>query len=118
MLLSVLFFKLSLENFLSQQRETQAPSASEQQAFPRRQSELGTQDLICEWASVQSRVTMWLIDENLHCLCSRSQRSRCTKEVLSRCPTSRLCQKYTSILQTNQLYCLKVIHVGGFIRIS
>lgn len=81
MLLSVLFLKLSLENFLSQQRERE--SDSEQRAVPRwRQSEPELQDLICEWASVKSRVTMRLIDENPHCLCSRSQGSRCTKGVL------------------------------------
>lgn len=72
----------------------------------------------CEWPSVQSRVTMWLIDENLHCLCSRPQRSRCTKGVLSWCPTSRLCRKFTSILQTGHIYCLKVMHEEVFINVS
>lgn len=105
MLLSVLFFKLSLGNFLSQQRETQAHGASEQGASPRQQSELGTQNVICEWPSVQSGVTMWLIDENLHCLYSRSQRSRRTKRVLSRCPASR-----------HSFCCLKVMLGGGFIN--
>lgn len=110
------FFKPSLENFLSQQRETQTHTASEQQAFPRRLSELGTQDLICEWPSVQSRVTMWLIDENLHCLCARPQRSHCTKGVLSQ----PLVFVGSTHLYRDQvkIYWSKVIHVGDFINIS
>lgn len=108
MLLSGLFFKLSLENFLSQQRETQTHSASEQQVFPR------WQDLICEWPSVQARGTMWLIVENLHCLHSRSQRSCCTKRFF--CHGAQPPVFVESTLQTSQLYCLKVMHLGGLIR--
>ncbi len=82
MLLSVLSFKPSLENFLSQQRETQAHSAHRAASFSIVAEQTGnTAHRICEWTSVRSRVTMWLIDENLHCLCSQSQRSCCTKGV-------------------------------------
>lgn len=117
MLLSVLFPKPSVENFVSQQRETQAQS-SELFHGGGASWELSTQDLICEWPSVPSRATMRLIDENLHCLCSRSQRSHCTKGALSRRPTSHLCRKYTSIMPASQIYCFKVTHIGRFMNIS
>ena len=74
-------------------REQRSPSAAASFSTAAEWAGSSPQDLICEWTSVQYRVTMRLIDENLHCLCSRSQRSPCTKQVLSQCLTSRLCRK-------------------------
>lgn len=99
MLHSVLFFKLSLENFLSQQRETQPHGASEQQSFSTaaERAGSGTQDLVCEWPSVQSGVTMWLIDEKPSLSLLLVPLESLHKGGLSQCPTSRLCRTYTRL---------------------
>lgn len=95
MLLSVLFFKLSLENFLSQQRETRSHRVLQRFFLPRSRAGWELRDRVCEWPSAQYRVTIRLIDENRHCLCSWSQRNCCTKGFLSWSPTSLLCQAYS-----------------------
>jgi len=53
-------------------REQRSPSAAASFSTAAEWAGSSPQDLICEWTSVQYRVTMRLIDENLHCLCSRS----------------------------------------------
>lgn len=60
-----------MENFLSQQREMHPTFFFSSPSFPWLQSGPGSspQDPLSEWPPVESGATMWLIHENLHCLC-------------------------------------------------